>query len=157
MRITWFWVTSSGGGIEGMLPFPFTHEAGSIPALTFRPGNLILFLHAQVLITSGSKCNLRLNRYQFLTATFSWAPGATAQRSSQLASSAWQLHVLYEWLRVPGRKASSDVCICLFGTVVHSADGVQNVVYLAHNQGITGAGSLRVVLVYRRFDSVHQH
>ena len=63
----------------------------------------------------------------------------------------------YMWLYVLGRKINSDVDICLFGTVVHSADGVQNVVYLAHNQGITGAGSLRVVLVYRRFDSAHQH
>lgn len=45
VRITWFRVTSSGGGIEGMLPFPSTHEAGSIPALTFRPGYFLLVLY----------------------------------------------------------------------------------------------------------------
>ena len=45
VRTTWFRVTSSGEGIDGMLPCPSTHEAGSIPALTFRPGYFLLVLY----------------------------------------------------------------------------------------------------------------
>ena len=52
VRITWFRVTSSGEGIDGMLPCHSTHEAGSIPALTFRPGNSILFLLIRNSMTS---------------------------------------------------------------------------------------------------------
>lgn len=35
VRITWFRVTSSGGGIEGMLPFPSTHKLVRFRLLPF--------------------------------------------------------------------------------------------------------------------------
>nr|DAJ20523.1 MAG TPA: hypothetical protein [Myoviridae sp. ctPkE24] len=45
-----------------MLPCPSTHEAGSIPALTFRPGNTSFFLTITIF---GIRVRLQLVKYVF--------------------------------------------------------------------------------------------
>ena len=63
------------------------------------------------------------NSNQKLVATAPYIPGRPMLRHKEARNLLYRLSgCTYMWLYVPGRKTSSDVYICLLGTVAHYAD-----------------------------------
>lgn len=93
-------------GHEGELPIPSRIRLVRLQLVPFRPGtHLFLDLdHYNLWHTSSPP----ISKVRFLTTT--WAPGATARRSSQLTSSAWQLHHYTDGVQNVARHGSLPCC-----------------------------------------------